>query len=99
TIRLNIDGTIKINTIKAYFNSILRNLISNAIKYRQADQELIVSIHAGIEKDLLVITVQDNGIGMDLSAIGKDLFKMHRRFAPKAAEGNGLGLYIVKQQI
>jgi PAS domain S-box-containing protein len=99
TVRLEIDETLQINTIKAYFNSILRNLISNAIKYRQPDRELVVAVTAGIEKDKLVITVQDNGIGMDLVAIGKDLFKMHRRFAPKAAEGNGLGLYIVKQQV
>jgi signal transduction histidine kinase len=45
------------------------------------------------------IKVKDNGIGMDLNQVSEELFKMHRRFAPSLAEGKGLGLYLVHQQV
>ncbi|PVY38724.1 sensor histidine kinase [Pontibacter virosus] len=94
-----VADNIHIQTIKAYFNSIIRNLISNAIKYRSPNRQTVVQVSAFLHNGLITISVKDNGIGMNLAGIGKELFQMHRRFAPKAAEGNGLGLYIVNQQV
>ncbi len=99
SVELEIAENLQIHTIKAYFNSIIRNLISNALKYRSLDRPTIVSVKALLQDELITIEVKDNGIGMDLTSIGKELFLMHRRFAPKVAEGNGLGLYIVNQQV
>lgn len=45
------------------------------------------------------ISVLDNGIGMDMALVSDDLFKMNKRFAPSVAEGKGLGLYIVHEQV
>lgn len=99
TVQIAIDKELKINTIKAYCNSIVRNLLSNALKYRSPHRAPHIQIEVSKEKDTLTMIVRDNGIGMDLDLIGNDLFKMNTRFAPKVAEGNGLGLYIVKQQL
>ncbi|MBX0335023.1 PAS domain-containing sensor histidine kinase [Pontibacter sp. HSC-14F20] len=98
-VELEMADKIVIHTIKAYLNSILRNLISNALKYRSPNRQTIIRVSALLHDEFITIQVQDNGIGMDLVRIGKDLFQMHRRFAPKVAEGNGLGLYIVNQQV
>lgn len=98
-VELEIPENTRFLAIKAYFNSIVRNLISNALKYRSPNRPPLVKVYALLRDEQLTIQVWDNGIGMDLPRIGKDLFQMHRRFAPKVAEGNGLGLYIVNQQV
>jgi PAS domain S-box-containing protein len=99
TVTLDVEPDLKVNTIKAYFNSVVRNLISNAIKYHHKNREPKIYIKAFTAGDNIEIVVQDNGIGMDLKKIGTHLFQMHQRFAPRVTEGNGLGLYIAKQQI
>jgi signal transduction histidine kinase len=73
---------------------ILRNLISNAMKYHQyADSHLVV-IHVYSNADRLSIEVSDNGIGIDPkyhALIFEMFFRANINF-----KGNGLGLYIVK---
>lgn len=98
-LEINIAENTRMHTIKAYFNSILRNLISNALKYRNPNRKPVIRLSASMQHELITIQVADNGIGMDLVKIGPEMFQMHRRFAPKVAEGNGLGLYIVNQQV
>lgn len=99
TVKLEAAESIQIHTIKAYFNSVARNLLSNAIKYSSPERKPLITVSVWQKDKELTLQVEDNGIGMDLQAIGNDLFQMHSRFAPKVAEGNGLGLYIVKQQV
>ncbi|MCP2045778.1 PAS domain S-box protein [Pontibacter sp. HSC-36F09] len=98
-LEIDIAENTQIQTIKAYFNSILRNLISNALKYHSPNRKPIIRLSASVQDEFITIQVADNGIGMDLVKIGPEMFQMHRRFAPKVAEGNGLGLYIVNQQV
>lgn len=99
TVQLAIDASLQLYTVKAYFNSIVRNLLSNALKYRERSRSPHIRIEARQQNDRLLFTIQDNGIGMDMPAVHRNLFKMHVRFAPGVAEGNGFGLYIVYQQI
>ncbi len=98
-VEIRIPEALTLNTIKAYFNSIVRNLVSNALKYKHRGRAPHIRIEALQTQGAVQLSVQDNGIGLDLDAIGHDLFKMNKRFAPQVAEGNGLGLYIVKQQL
>lgn len=99
SINLNIEAGLHVNTIKAYLQSILRNLIGNALKYHKKHTCPVIQINASQDQNTVKISVSDTGIGMDLSQIGNDLFKMHKRFAPSMADGNGLGLYIVHEQV
>ncbi len=78
---------------KVYLYSILSNLISNAVKYA-SDEPLMVNIRATKENKKVVLTVADNGIGMDMEKIGSNLFKPFHRFTNQA-EGHGMGLSIV----
>ncbi len=98
-VRINLDFKHpEIISIKAYINSILYNLISNAIQYRSPDRKLIINISSYWKSDMVIIEVSDNGIGIDLDRFSDDLFKLYKRFHTHI-EGKGLGLFIVKQQV
>jgi PAS domain S-box-containing protein len=99
--KINIDissDAKEILTIKSYFESILYNLISNAIKYKSPLRQLELSISIKKENDKFKIKISDNGIGIDLEANGKHIFGLYKRFNIEQ-EGKGLGLYMVKKQI
>ena len=49
--------------------------------------------------NFIVIEVEDNGIGIDLVKYENDIFKLYKRFHVNAAEGTGVGLYLVKLQV
>lgn len=77
---------------------ILNNLISNAYKYHQLDQaDPYISFSANRNHDRIVITVTDNGSGIEPDYHQK-VFDMFFRASIKS-EGSGLGLYIVKETL
>lgn len=77
---------------------IFNNLLSNSIKYRDPKkQENFVHFYITIEKSLLTIRVQDNGIGIPPDFLPK-IFNMFYR-ATERSEGAGLGLYIVRETV
>jgi signal transduction histidine kinase len=85
-------------TVRSYIQSILQNLITNALKYSRAGETPLVKIQAFKEGKYTVIRVSDNGIGIDLKKHGSNLFGLYKRFTDQA-EGKGLGLYMVKSQV
>jgi len=97
---LNIDfGNVRtINTNKAYFESILLNLLTNAFKYRSKDKLLIIDIALTSINNTIVIDFKDNGIGIDLERHKDKIFGLYQRFH-NYPDSKGLGLYLVKSQI
>jgi signal transduction histidine kinase len=82
-----------------YIESILYNLISNAIKYRQISQvpQIVVRFERR-EKSSVLLTVADNGMGIDIKGNETKMFNLYRRFHTHV-EGRGIGLYLVKTQV
>lgn len=79
-------------------SEILRNLISNAIKYRQRNAaKPMVSISIQSTKTEARITFADNGIGIDEKDLDR-IFDMFYR-ATEQSSGSGIGLYIVKNAV
>jgi K+-sensing histidine kinase KdpD len=59
--------------------SILLNLLTNAIKYKCENKTLKIAIESSIVKDKTVLTFSDNGIGIDLK-IKIKVFGLYQRF-------------------
>ena len=89
---------LEIYTIKSYLESILYNLVGNAIKYRSPDLPSRVSITIACTDQEISIAVADNGIGIDLKKFEKQLYGLYNRFNTHV-EGKGLGLFMTKIQI
>ena len=78
---------------EADIDTILSNLLDNAIRYTQPTGNIDVSVYC--KNTMAVIEVQDNGPGIDQACLPK-VFERFFRAAPAAVEGSGLGLAIAK---
>lgn len=76
--------------------SILHNLVSNALKYSRTQVPPEVQISSRPWDNGVQLMVKDNGMGMDLAKIGPKLFGLFNRFHSHV-EGTGVGLYLVKK--
>ena len=79
--------------------SIFYNLISNALKYRDRNRDCKISIDVNFEDKQVTITFVDNGIGIDLVKHKDKIFGLYKRFHKDVAEGTGIGLHLIKEQI
>ena len=77
--------------------SVVYNLLSNALKYHSPERRPQVRLRAWCEDQHLLLTVQDNGLGLDPAGQQK-LFGMFQRLHDHV-EGSGIGLYMVKRMI
>ncbi len=93
---IEIQDSIEYYSEWAIINTILQNLIENAIKYSTPDQPYVKVSVTQNNKDVK-ITVEDNGHGIDPIHQAK-IFDMFYR-ANLGAKGSGLGLYILKRAV
>ncbi|MCE7862615.1 MAG: sensor histidine kinase [Bacteroidetes bacterium CHB5] len=87
-----------IYSIRAMIQSILYNLVSNAIKYRNPENDLRIDVTTSRSDQAVILSVKDNGLGINLAAQRENVFKLYRRFHTHV-DGKGLGLYLVKTQV
>ena len=78
-----------ITTQKTLLIHILQNFVQNAIKF--SPKNSTITIHASELPTEFLITVEDEGVGIDES---KDLFAPFKRYGDKG--GTGLGLFLAK---
>lgn len=98
-VKLNCEGCGKFRSQKTRVKQILANLIANSIKYSNPSIEnRFVNVDCSLFKDCILISVTDNGVGIELNDREK-VFDMFSRFNQNLAEGSGLGMSIVKKNI
>jgi PAS domain S-box-containing protein len=84
-------------TDKLRLTTILKNLISNAIKYHKKKQaDRFVKIVGNSDQENLHLSIVDNGIGI-APEYHQKIFEMFFRLSGK--DGSGIGLYIVKDAV
>jgi signal transduction histidine kinase len=94
-------GLPQVRADKLRLHEILDNLITNAIKYSGADNEITVSASPDLKNRIMIISIKDKGFGIPQDEI-PNLFKKFYRIKSEASRGirgTGLGLYIVKQMV
>jgi PAS domain S-box-containing protein len=96
TIQNLVPKSIEVNYNAAYLESILFNLISNAIRYSHKGRkpEIIISF----DEQTNSLKIKDNGIGIDLKKNGEKLFGMYKTFNNNP-DSKGIGLFLVKNQV
>ncbi len=104
TKRINLIVPVSENVIvygdRNMINTIIRNLISNAIKFTYPDGDVTINVERQSGRDVTV-SIADNGCGMNESAIS-NLFILDKRTTTKGTgneTGTGLGLILSKDFI
>jgi PAS domain S-box-containing protein len=83
---------------KAYAESILLNLLTNSLKYRDKDRQLNIKLTTTKDDDYIILHFHDNGIGINLDHHREKIFGLYQRFH-NYPDSKGLGLYIVHSQV
>jgi len=97
-VRSDFSAFEEIDYIPAYLESILLNLITNAVKYKHPKRDPIVLIKTYIEKDKKYLKVSDNGQGIDLALFKDKIFGMYKTFHYNK-DAVGIGLFLTKNQV
>ncbi len=81
----------------APLETVLRNLISNAIKHHPNVEEGVVRVYAQDQGDSVLFSVEDNGEGIP-EQYAERVFQMFQTLKPRDdTEGSGMGLAIVQR--
>lgn len=88
----------EINYPKIYMESIILNLVSNAIKDRSEQRPPVIVIETYLDGEEKKLRFSDNGSGINLKQHGEKIFRLHKTFH-KDKPGKGLGLFMTKNQI
>ena len=97
-LKIELEKVSILNVNKAYLESILLNLFTNAIKYRSPKRILRIFVSSKEINNAIVLTFKDNGIGIDLERNRDKIFGLYQRFH-NYSDSKGLGLYLVKSQV
>ncbi len=83
---------------KSWITSVFQNLITNAIKYSDKENTIIL-INCDDKQSYYEFTVSDNGIGIEENQFRKIFGLFRRATKDKLSEGSGAGLAIVETVI
>lgn len=87
-----------IDHIPAYLDSILLNLLTNSLKYKHPKRPPEINIKTYREDNHVVLTVSDNGLGIDLKKYENKIFGMYNTFHNQE-DARGIGLFMTKNQV
>ncbi len=96
-IRVDIDLGLLVFADKNMINTVIRNLVSNSIKFTEDGG--VLQISATVEGDMVIVRIKDNGVGMNENIMNK-LFKIDESVSTsgtKGEGGTGLGLILCKE--
>ena len=99
SIQVHIPEDVEINSDKKILKTIIRNLMSNAIKYSRPGDKITIS--AVEEKDLVKIVISDSGVGMDDDTL-ENLFSITGNTPLPGTlneKGSGFGLVLCREFI
>ena len=94
-----IENDYQINADKFMIDTVLRNLVSNSIKFTTQGGEIKIIVEEIPIEEMLQISIEDTGVGMSEEVLSK-LFKIDEHVTTKGTEkekGTGIGLILCKE--
>lgn len=94
-----VTDNIFVSADKRMLNSILSNLISNAVKFSHRNGKISISVERKVK--FVEICIEDNGVGIEKEKIDK-LFRIDQNISTKGTEGElgtGLGLILCHEMV
>ena len=85
-----------ITATRIYLESIITNLLSNAMQYRSAERPLKVTVTSGNESGFCLLHIADNGKGIKENDLER-IFEPFRKL-DYSSTGKGIGLYLARSQ-
>lgn len=85
----------ELNIPSIHLKSIMQNLLTNSIKYRNPEKPLEITVSSNRANGRNILTVKDNGLGFDSEKHGNEILNPFTRLH-NHVEGSGLGMYIIK---
>ncbi|MBI3509662.1 MAG: hypothetical protein HY064_03290 [Bacteroidetes bacterium] len=97
-INVNVQDAPAIRYPKKYIESIIHNLLTNALKYSSPERKPVITIATKKKGEIIILSVADNGLGIDLKKYRKDIFRIRKVFH-EHPDAKGFGLFITKTQV
>lgn len=94
-IEMEMEADLCFFTVRSYLETILIQILTNAIKFRSLESDLAIRVSARGHANGLILEVQDNGRGLNLEQVSKQVFHLYKTFHA-GISGRGLGLYLCK---
>ncbi len=94
----NVPPAVSVRYNPAYLDSIIINFLTNALKYSSPERSPIITFKLKERMAFYVLSITDNGLGMDLKKVGGKLFGLYKTFH-KNQDAKGVGLFITRNQI
>lgn len=96
-LQFTIGNTPEIKGDAVMITQVFTNLINNAVKYSSRSEPSIVKVSGEVNKDEIIYSVEDNGVGIDVNYYAR-VFELFKRMDNvKDFDGTGVGLAIVKR--
>lgn len=93
-----IDPNIQVLAVPVYLESVVLNLLTNAIRYSSNKRDSYIQLRTVIYDGYVILEVIDNGLGIDLEKHGYKLFQLEQTFH-QHKDSRGVGLFITKNHI
>jgi signal transduction histidine kinase len=97
-INYNFDSIQTVMFNKPYLESIILNLITNAIKYAHPSRSPVITVNTELINNAIVLIFEDNGIGFNEEKVKGKIFGLYQKFH-NHPDSKGIGLYLVQSQI
>lgn len=100
TIETNIESDFHVFCDLKLVNSVIRNILSNALKFTNIGGKIKIDVYE-FDEQRYAVSISDNGVGMDAKTLN-NLFQLDKKTSRLGTEGelsSGLGLIICKEYI
>jgi PAS domain S-box-containing protein len=97
-VRADFAGAPELEYVAEYLSNMLKELLSNALRYHHPERTPVVCFVATREKGRVILRVSDNGLGIDLRQHGAKLFGLYNTFHAHP-QARGFGLFLIRNYV